>query len=239
MELPPACASTPEGERPVPAVPPALVSRIEVDTQGIPDAAEERFNSYGGEIVLREQFQRRLDASQLMSQDAPYELRLRLTALRFRSGAASFWLGMMAGSDSIAVSGDLTRCGRVVREFPASASSVQGGLLRPSSTSRLAHLAAALATRWTEQALRERKALAATTGPCASGEEAHEITREAIPGPVKELDQPAAAERTPPEDSVRDRSIEDRLRALDRLYRDGVLSEEEYRTKKGALLREL
>jgi len=172
---------------------------------------------YGGPLVVQELAEESLRDYGLLGDNAPLTLQIALMGFHFRSGAVALWLGSLAGSDSISARADLRACSDVVRSYPAAASSIQGGIFRPSGVSRLRHLVAGMTEELAEKIDEDPDRSVPTPIPCS--ESAGSSAPEAKP------EEP--------------RSIEERLRELQRLHDDRLISDDEYLRKREELLREL
>ena len=74
-------------------------------------------------------------------------VKIRITRFRLRSGSSAFWLGVMAGADTIACDVEVERNGRSSHRFDTDTSTILGGLLMPGTVTRFNRLVRELAKR--------------------------------------------------------------------------------------------
>jgi hypothetical protein len=74
-------------------------------------------------------------------------VKVRITKFRLRSASSAFWLGAMAGADTVACTVEVTRDGETRPPFSTDTSSVMGGVIMPGTTTCFNRLANELANR--------------------------------------------------------------------------------------------
>jgi len=74
-------------------------------------------------------------------------LKVEITTFRLRSSSSAFWLGAMAGADTIACIATVQKPGEAPRTFNTDTSTAMGGFIRPGSTNRFNRLVKELARR--------------------------------------------------------------------------------------------
>jgi hypothetical protein len=215
-----ACASAGPNATPVPEPSNAAVVssvEIEIDSQRVNPEAAARMDEFGGLSLVRDLAERSLRSRALLGPAGAMTLRMSITGFRFRSEGVSIWLGVFAGSDTVAASAQLLDCSDVARAYKSSASSIQGGLIQPSSTSRFRHLIVGMTDDLAGKIASDRPELLAGDVEC----------------PTK---APTSGDAAIPHDQG---SAEQRLRQLERLRDENLISEEEYLHKRDEILHDL
>jgi hypothetical protein len=78
-------------------------------------------------------------------------LAVKVVSLRLRSTSAAVWLGVMAGSDHITASVEVSDHGKSVKSFVADASRTSGAMANPGAGGRVDSMCDELAERLVEQ----------------------------------------------------------------------------------------
>jgi len=147
-----ACASPPERGAPRVALPksgPGGVAGVQIDANAstLPADRLASFEAAGGAGAAANAVASQLHKRAQPPCEAPCSMEVDVTRFRLRSSSNAFWLGMMAGADSIAVKVDGKHANVVVKSFQTDTSTVLGGIAFGSSVKRFDRLLATLAER--------------------------------------------------------------------------------------------
>ncbi len=128
----------------------AMVREIRVDLEsvGLPAERLESARKYDLDGRIAGDLQARLQATQSYdSEKGDVVLHINVTRFRLRSGSAAFWLGAMAGADTLAVDVVVERNGRNLDTFATDTSTALGGMVVPAPSQRINRMSKELARR--------------------------------------------------------------------------------------------
>jgi hypothetical protein len=123
-------------------------AQVEVDATPLAEERRTAFLAHGGAARLGTAVLRELAEA---GKGAPGTfVKVQVTDFRLRSSSAAFWVGAMAGADTLACSVEVVKEGGVPRTFRTDTSTVLGGVVMPGSPTRFDRLVAELAHRIAE-----------------------------------------------------------------------------------------
>lgn len=120
------------------------ISKIQVGESGLAKGAKEEFVERDIAAKLHANLLVRLQSAGKMA-DKGADLVVTVTDMRIRGTATVYWLGMMAGADTLIATVQVVANGKVVREFSADAGKWGPGIAGLSATGRVNRMCEELA----------------------------------------------------------------------------------------------
>ncbi len=130
----------------------AAVSRVVVSVLPDLDAGRaERLQQEEADAMLQRTIEGELSKGGRLTPDHGPSLEVTISHFRLRSTAASFWLGSMAGNDSMHIEVEVRDEEEPIKSFTLRRSSILGGVVLPAADVRLRRICEALASDIAQQ----------------------------------------------------------------------------------------
>ncbi|MEE9609311.1 MAG: hypothetical protein V3U03_16345 [Myxococcota bacterium] len=147
-----ACASPPGGGTLLFAVTDSASSggsgvTVNVDASPLSGDRREVFLQQAGSQKIATKVLEKLMLLGVGNQHLPDALNITVDHFRLRSGSTGFWLGFMAGADTLRVAVVVIRGGDVAKAFGTDTSTAVAGIIRPGAVERFDRMVNTLAQR--------------------------------------------------------------------------------------------
>ena len=129
---------------------PAVASVVVTVAESLPADRQDRFRRVDGQSRLVRAIEAELGHSGKLDRQSGRLLEVQVTRYRLRSGATTFWLGVMAGADVLDVEATVRNEGQILKQYTTGAGTT-GAFAGLDQISRFEKLATAVSRRVVQQ----------------------------------------------------------------------------------------